>query len=265
MDIKNAEIGFEKALFIAIKLKAEFVYNMAKLEGNTVTYAQAETIVYGKTPAGLSIQEVRQVDNINKAWSLLIDELNEKDFRVTKQNAIHFNMLAAESENKLGYGGFRTGVVAISGTDYKPPMPLELNIKWDEMIDDFNNIEDPAEQSLFLYATMSRTQFFGDGNKRTALMMMNGNLIMNGMCPITISPERDAEYRQCLLDYYEQPAEHKNKFYEFLKNEQKVMLKKWGYELNTSSKTGETIQYENKNVAKTKLSIQRSSSKGMER
>lgn len=34
------KVGFDKALFIAEKMRPEFTYNMAKLEGNTATYSQ---------------------------------------------------------------------------------------------------------------------------------------------------------------------------------------------------------------------------------
>ena len=77
---------------------------------------------------------------------------------------------------------------------------------------------------------MARNQFFGDGNKRTALLMMNGNLIQNGLCPITIAKSHEVEYRTALIGYYESPEQHRIQFFDFLKQEQQTMLKRWGYE-----------------------------------
>lgn len=77
---------------------------------------------------------------------------------------------------------------------------------------------------------MARNQFFGDGNKRTALLMMNGNLIQNGLCPITIAKSHEVEYRTALIGYYESPEQHRIQFFDFLKQEQQTMLKRWGYD-----------------------------------
>lgn len=222
---ESKKIGFDHALFIATKMRAQFVYDMAKLEGNTVSYAQAEMIVNGQSVAGLSMSETRQVDNIRRGWDLLIDELKHSEFNISKYNAIQFNMLVSEGENRLGYGGFRDGTVGIGGTDYQPPIHLELDAKWREMVDEVKKIENPLEQGLYLYATMSRNQFFGDGNKRTALMMMNGVLIENGYCPISISPVNEVEYRDLLIRYYKEPSKYKDPFYNFLKSEQGLMMK----------------------------------------
>ena len=133
---------------------------------------------------------------------------------------------------------------ALGGTSYTPPNPLDLNSCWDELIARCQELEDnPLEQSLLLYAEMARNQFFGDGNKRTALLMMNGNLIQNGLCPITITKSREVEYRTALIGYYESPEQHRIQFFDFLKQEQQTMLKRWGYEIQDINETelGKTI------------------------
>ena len=50
---------------------------------------------------------------------------------------------------------------------------------------------------------MTRNQFFGDGNKRTALLMMNETLFRMDYAPITITKSREVEYRTALIGYYE--------------------------------------------------------------
>lgn len=240
----NGYVGFDLALFIAEKLRAQFVFDMAQMEGNTATYPQVETIVCGTSVAGLSVSETRQIDNINRGWQALIEDLQLKRFQINKLVAIEYNKLVSESENRLGFGGFRNAPVAIGGTNYTPPTPLDLNSCWDELVAKCQELEDnPLEQSLLLYAEMARNQFFGDGNKRTALLMMNGNLIQNGLCPITITKSREVEYRTALIGYYESPKQHRTQFFDFLKQEQQTMLKRWGYEIQDVSKSelGKTI------------------------
>ena len=234
----NGYVGFDLALFIAEKLRAQFVFDMAQMEGNTATYPQVETIVCGTSVAGLSVSETRQIDNINRGWQALIEDLRLKRFQINKLVAIEYNKLVSESENRLGFGGFRNAPVAIGGTSYTPPTPLDLNSCWDELVARCRALEDNSlEQSLLLYAEMARNQFFGDGNKRTALLMMNGNLIQNGLCPITITKSREVEYRTALIGYYESPEQHRTQFFDFLKQEQQTMLKRWGYEIQDVNKS----------------------------
>ena len=217
----NGYVGFDLALFIAEKLRAQFVFDMAQMEGNTATYPQVETIVCGTSVAGLSVSETRQIDNINRGWQALIEDLRLKRFQINKLVAIEYNKLVSESENRLGFGGFRNELVARCQV-------LEDN---------------PLEQSLLLYAEMARNQFFGDGNKRTALLMMNGNLIQNGLCPITITKSREVEYWTALIGYYESPEQYLIQFFDFLKQEQQIMLKRWGYKIENLNDTvlGKTI------------------------
>ena len=248
----NGYVGFDLALFIVEKLRAQFVFDMAQMEGNTATYPQVEAIVYGTSVAGLSVSETRQIDNINRGWQALIEDLQLKRFQVNKLVAIEYNKLVSESENRLGFGGFRNAPVAIGGTSYIPPTPLDLNSCWDELVARCQALEDnPLEQSLLLYAEMTRNQFFGDGNKRTALLMMNGNLIQNGLCPITITKSREVEYRTALIGYYESPEKYLIQFFDFLKQEQQTMLKRWGYKIENLNDTvlGKTINTNPKEVS----------------
>ena len=122
----NGYVGFDLALFIAEKLRAQFVFDMAQMEGNTATYPQVETIVCGTSVAGLSVSETRQIDNINRGWQALIEDLRLKRFQINKLVTIEYNKLVSESENRLGFGGFRNAPVAIGGTSYTPPNPLDL-------------------------------------------------------------------------------------------------------------------------------------------
>ena len=84
----NGYVGFDLSLFIAEKLRAQFVFDMAQMEGNTATYPQVETIVCGTSVAGLSVSETRQIDNINRGWQALIEDLRLKRFQINKLVAI---------------------------------------------------------------------------------------------------------------------------------------------------------------------------------
>lgn len=215
-------IGKEKSLFIAKKLRNEFIYNMAKLEGNTLSFAEAETVIYGTSIAGKRMSELHQIENIRDAWNEVINQVENKEFNFRKYNFCYINSIVARGENNDAIGGFRKENVAISGTEYMPPMPLELNLLFDEMHIWINKDSLIAEKALDLFMEASRTQFFGDGNKRTSQLMMNGILMSEGYSPITINPKDEVEYRTLLINYYE--TNNKEEFREFLyKQQEKIM------------------------------------------
>jgi Fic family protein len=50
---------------------------------------------------------------------------------------------------------------------------------------------------------MARIQFFFDGNKRTARMMMSGILLSCGLPMINIPAKRKLEFNQTMIKYYD--------------------------------------------------------------
>lgn len=221
------KVGYEQAMEIAHKMSTKFIYDMAQLEGNTATYEEVETIAAGRSVGGLSVREVNQVYGIARGWNRMLDFLKDGNFEVSKEVAVLLNMNISSGENYNGFGDFRVRPVRISGTDYMPPRPDELEILWNEMIDGIEKAPDD-EKALYLYLESSRNQYFGDGNKRTALTMMNAMLIEEGYCPITITLEDNKEYRSKLLDFYERydPVSRKN-LYEFFKKCQDKVYEYW--------------------------------------
>ncbi len=221
--------GFEQAMEIAVKMKNQFIFDMAKMEGNTATFEQVETIAEGISVGGLTVGEVEQVAGITKGWNRMLDMVKHKTFAVTKDTACYLNRLIAANENYNGLGGFRVRGVRITGTGYIPPRASELDQCWKTMMETLENF--PADtQAMYLYMSMARNQFFGDGNKRTALTMMNGLLIANGYAPVTVSRKENSEYRRILINYYEHPENNQDAFFAFLTKKQKDILTYWGYE-----------------------------------
>lgn len=202
-------IGQEQALFIAHKMRDELVFNMAKAEGNSLTFAETQTVIQGISVAGRPIDDLNQVINIRDGWDDLIKQIRTNTFEVCKDNFIHINRIVAKLENKQ-LGSFRTKEVLISGSDYIPPLNLVLPALFREMLDEFTKTSHfqtqeklDIESTFNLFLDTARNQYFADGNKRTGQLMMNGVLIASGYAPFTLSPIRDTEYRQKLLDFYE--------------------------------------------------------------
>ncbi len=223
------KIGFEPAIEIGIKMKNQFIFDMAQMEGNTATFEQVETIADGISVGGLTTREVEQVSGITKGWNAMLELVKHKNFTLTKDTACYLNMLISANENYNGLGDFRIRGVRITGTDYIPPSANQLDGLWHTMIASIKRLPED-KQATSLYMQMARNQFFGDGNKRTALTMMDGLLISQGYAPLTVSRKENQEYRQILLKYYEQPITYENEFHQFLAKKQNDMMQYWGYE-----------------------------------
>lgn len=195
------KIGTERALFIAHKLRDEFIFNYAKAEGNSLTFAETQSVINGVSVGEKKMFELHQIEHIRDSWDELISQVKENRFEVSKNNFIHLNSIVAQGENPE-IGNFRQRPVLITGTKYMPPLPMLLDDHFREMMQDYEQ-SSSYEKGFLLFLHTARNQYFADGNKRTGQLMMNGELMAQGYAPITISPERDSKYRDTLLSFYE--------------------------------------------------------------
>ncbi len=194
-------IGIKQALFIAERMKEEFVFNMAKAEGNSLTFAETQTVMTGFGVSGRPIKDINQVRHIQKGWEEIIQQVKNNIFSLDRLNFILINELVSRDENPES-GEFRQKQVLITGTKYVPTLPMLLRENFQFMIDSFMK-NNQIESSFDLFLDTARNQFFGDGNKRTGQLMMNGVLMLNGFAPFTYPPERDEEFRDKILRFYE--------------------------------------------------------------
>ncbi len=200
--MKNIQyIGQELALFIAHKMRDELIFNMAKLEGNTLTFAETQTVIQGISVAGKPMSELHQIEHIRDGWDEVIRQVKSNRFTVNQDNFILINSIVARGENPQ-LGQFRTHPVSISGTEYMPPLPMLLNDAFRNMMERYHAVENIG-RALDLFLDTARNQYFADGNKRTGQLMMNGELMSRGYAPITISPKNETQFRDNLIRFYE--------------------------------------------------------------
>lgn len=194
-------IGKDRALFVAHKMKSELVYNMAKAEGNTLSFEETETVMQGISVGGKRMFELKQIERLQRGWDEIIYQVKNDLFTLEKQNFILINKIVSEEENPET-GDFRQRNVKIGGTKWEPPLPMLLNEEFRNMKSMLDEESDVEKKAFDIFLMSARTQFFGDGNKRTAQLMMNGYLMSNGYSLFSIAPEYDAEFKKYLLDYY---------------------------------------------------------------
>jgi Fic family protein len=197
-----------KALFDAKRLIAQIVTDVVNLEDINYTVPEVQTLLDGITVGGHKLQDELITLNQIHAWQFLFTSIEERSFKLKHNFLMQLHSLVGYKE-ALTWGVFRSGQVSISGTDYLPPKASELELLWDKLqvlitskLSNSNNNIDVYHAAVLLFAEMARTQFFFDGNKRTARMMMSGILLSRGLPMINVPAKRKLEFNQVMINYY---------------------------------------------------------------
>ncbi|MDY5848272.1 Fic family protein [Actinobacillus porcinus] len=194
----------KQALFASTRMHSELVYNMTKLEGNPYTYSEVKTLLDGITVGGRKLSDQEQVLRVSRAWEELRSQISQNTFTLTKANFIHFNKIIAENE-ALMVGSFRLGQVYIAGVEkYVPPKAEELDRTFEQMMAEFQRLDlDLHGKAFWLFLQCARYQFFYDGNKRTAQLMMNGFLLSHGLPVVSIPARLKRSYDSKMTRFYD--------------------------------------------------------------
>ncbi len=207
-------------LFAAHKIKNQLVYNMAKAEGNTHSFAEVSTVIEGFTIQGKKFKEAEQIVQINKAWEYLFELIEKDKFVFNKQTALELNQLAASADySKVGC--FRDREVQISSTEYRPPLSVTVPNLWDDLTKKTKDYKNHRQAAYNVFLDIARNQIFNDGNKRTGQLMMNGILMSNNFHIVTFPDKIRGEYTTKLIQYYE--TGHKSEMLKLLDSRQKRM------------------------------------------
>ena len=201
----------EQNLFLAKKKWDENVYCGMRMENRAVTFPQTKTILQGVNVPNVRIDDIQAILNMRDCWQYL---LNTVTAPLTLDYVCKLNEYIARNE-ALEWGTLRTGAVAISGTDYLPPIPdgEKVTAELESILTDDTTA---TEKALNIFVWGARSQLFWDGNKRTSLVVANKILISNGAGMLTIKENNMQEFNELLVDYYN--TGNPDKVKEFLYN-----------------------------------------------
>lgn len=194
--------NFELALILAQKIREFYVYNTSALEGNTMTYPEVQTLLEGITVGGHKLSEEKQVLNQNESWKLLLELLKNQTFQIDQKTFCRLHSKVAEKE-ALKWGIFRDKIVGIGGTKHKPPKATELESIFNASVTEIKAIQNPILQGLLFFLSGSINQFFFDGNKRTARLMMNGIFLENGFPILNLLAKDKLEFNEKMIEFYD--------------------------------------------------------------
>lgn len=192
----------DRALFRVRKLLPEFVFDVTWLEGNPFTFPEVQTLLDGITVGGHKVSDAQQVQNTASAWKRLVELIRTDRFRFDKETFCELHVRVA-FEEALEWGRFRDGAVSIAGTAWQPPAAETLDALFDAGLAELLAVESPLERALAFFLFGALQQFFYDGNKRTARLMMNGELLRQGWDAISIPAARKLEFNQSMIRFYD--------------------------------------------------------------
>jgi Fic family protein len=188
----------EQNIFVAKRNIVDYIYKSAQLEGLGVTYPDTEAIFNGVSAPGVKVTDIIAVNNLKHAWQFLLDTLESP---LDYAYLCKLNQLVGGDNLVYNAGYIRTLSVSIGGTSWKPEIPVEDDIK--ARLIELQRVENATDRAIEIMLYVMRGQFFLDGNKRTAMLAANKEMIANGQGIISIPVELIPQFTPLLVKYYE--------------------------------------------------------------
>lgn len=198
----------------AKKHLAETIYKQAILEGVATTLSDTENIIEGGKVNKMSSEDILKIIDLKHAWEFILNKnviLSETDYSILCM----VNKLVEEGFY-YNAGMLRNIPVNISGTNWKPDIPIERDIK-DDIKKIIESKKEDVDKAIDLLLYVVRKQMFIDGNKRTSVIFANHYLVAKGKGLIVIPVEKVDKYKKLLVEYYE--SNNSKIIFEFIKKE----------------------------------------------
>ncbi len=183
------------------RLSDEFIiettYNSNAIEGNTITLRETALIIQeGVTIGSKPIKDHLDIIGYKDAFYFIL-ELADKNEELTENDIkdIHSLVLMQDSQHK---GIYRRVPVKILGSLHEPPQPYLIVPQMEKLLLDYK--EWKKEKHIIEAIALFHLEFesihpFIDGNGRTGRLLLNLELIKNGLLPVDIKfTDRDKYY-----------------------------------------------------------------------
>lgn len=188
--------------FARANMKAN-IYDQAVLEGVATSFPQTEDIIENGTVNGMTAADIQKILNLKHAWEFVLDP---DVIQAKSDYYLLCHIAKLVNEGFFVDGGRIRGVpVTIGGSKYKPPLPVEADVK--EQLDTIlASGKTDIDIAIDLCIYSMKTQIFIDGNKRASVIYANHYLIAHGQGFLVIPEEHVPEFKKKLVAYYEGEA-----------------------------------------------------------
>jgi prophage maintenance system killer protein len=190
------EVPRDVAIESSKRLVVDSIWKIANIElTRGVTFPQTQEIYEGRSPKNIDVETVVVINNLKHAWQFLFENI---DYPLDYQLIAEYNKIVGASHFS-DPGKLRSEFVFISGTN-KPDIPTYESIK--EEIGRIKKIEDPIDRGMEMLFSVSRGQWFNNGNKRTAQMITNHILLQSNSAVLAIPLDKQEDFTEELINFY---------------------------------------------------------------
>ncbi len=169
--------------------RIELTYTSNAIEGNTLSRAETALVIEkGLTIGGKSITEHLEATNHAAALDFVKEQIKRKTSDLRERDILKIHEIILDRIDKENAGIYRRLPVRISGSAVALPNPRKVQTLMDEF---FSWLENEKKMHAVELAAEAHYRFvtihpFIDGNGRTARLLMNMILMMNGFPPAII-------------------------------------------------------------------------------
>ncbi len=188
----------EDNIFFAKRKLIDNIYKSANLEGIAVTFADTYSFMNNVNTGNISIDDMLKLKGLKDAWEYVLNTIDE-ELTIDYIKKIHFQV--CKGQNIFPLGDFRDKGVGVTGTSWRPKLPIECN--YEDELKDIISISNELDRCISLFCWIQRSQMFLDGNKRVANLVANKEMIRCGQGIIAVPVEKIGEYFVLLINYYE--------------------------------------------------------------
>ncbi|MCE7733264.1 MAG: Fic family protein [Candidatus Heimdallarchaeota archaeon] len=176
----------------------QFTYNSNRIEGNTLRLNDTKLLLKdGISPSNKPIDDIKEIESHQKVFYDMVEyegEISEKIILTW-----HYDLL---KDTKYDIAGFyRKYDVGIEGSDYTPPMGIEVEIMIHDFYDWLNRSKfnlHPVELAALVHQKFVSIHPFGDGNGRISRLIMNFILNRFNFPMIIIDYKKRSSYYNAL-------------------------------------------------------------------
>ncbi len=214
------------------RLRDEFIiettYNSNAIEGNTLTLRETALILQeGITIAEKPLRDHLDAIGFKDAFYYIID-LASHNTPLTEDTikTIHSLVLMNDRENR---GKYRNVPVRILGALHTPPQPYMVQPAIEQLIWQYAEWKQKKhfiEAVALLHLEFESIHPFIDGNGRTGRLLLNFELIKNGLLPIDIKFTDRRKYYDC-FDAYHANNKNPEKMISLIAEYEKAELKRY--------------------------------------
>lgn len=194
-----------------IELLASSIYHNAKLEGNTISYADTLALLSNAIPISeafhkYSMREAYELASLKVATDYMYSQVGN-DLSIDFINMLHFYVYkdVEDYANGIFAGEFRMYPSFTKRSDTGEIKYYEdhKNIyrKMEDLVFQYNNSNKSLYDIALLKLDFIHIHPYGDGNGRTSRLLLNWALLSSGYPPIIIKEEDRKTYLDCLNAY----------------------------------------------------------------